>query len=279
MAGDSGGHHAVKHVNPTRDHFEDLRWSAKAHGVARFILRQKGDGVFDGAKHFVFGFTYGNAADCVAVEVEFDEFASRLLAEVGVDRALDDAEMVLSARPRFGFVGGDPFLAALGPSTREGEGFSGVCLIARVGWALVEKHGNVGAEGGLNFHAELRSEEHLRTIEVILEADAFLGDFPKFRERPDLESARVSEHGFLPSGEIMESAEVADQFVAWAEPEVVGIPENDLRTEFLDFLGVESFDGALSADGHENRCFDGSMRQNESSAARGGLWIGGEDGE
>jgi hypothetical protein len=94
-----------------------------------------------------------------------------------------------------------------------------------------------------------------------------------------LEAAGVREHGFLPSAEAVEAAKVADQFVAGAQPEVVGVAKDDLGTEFFKFLGVEGFYGSLSADRHENRCFDRPVGQNESAAACGAAWIGGEDGK
>ena len=77
----------------------------------------------------------------------------------------------------------------------------------------------------------------------------------------------------------MEAAQIADQFVAGAQPEVVGVAEDDLRAEFLDFRRVQGFDRALGAHRHENRRFDRAMGQDEFSAAGGALGIGGEDGE
>jgi len=87
----------------------------------------------------VLGFADGHAADRVAVEVEIDELAGRLLAEVGVDRALDDAEVALAAVARARAVLLDPVLATARPAGGQAERAGGVVLVAGVGRALVEE--------------------------------------------------------------------------------------------------------------------------------------------
>ena len=60
----------------------------------------------------------------------------------------------------------------------------------------------------------------------------------------------------------MQTAEFADDFVAGPKPEMVGIPQNNLSAQFLDFLRVKRFHRSLGADGHENRRFDSPVGQN-----------------
>ena len=177
------------------------------------------------------------------------------------------------------FVRGHPVLAALGPAGGQGQRFRGVGLVARVGRAFVEEHGDVRAERALDFHAELGGEQHFRAVEVVLETHALLGDFPEFRQRPDLEAAGVGEHRLLPGGEAVKSAELADQFMAGPQPEVVGVSEDDLGSELLDFRRMQGFDRPLGADRHENRRFHRAMGQNQAAAAGGAGRIGGEKGE
>ncbi len=268
VAGDAGGHHAVEHVHPAGDHFQNLRRRAETHRVARLVVGEKRHRVVDGAEHLVLRLAHRNAADGVAVEAEFHQLAGGLLAQVGVDRALDDAEMSLRSVARAGFVFRHPVLAALRPAGGQRERFRGVGLVARVGRAFVEEHRDVRAERALDFHAELGGEQHFRAVEVVLETHALFGDFAQFRQRPDLEAAGVGEHRLLPGGESMESAELADQLMAGPEPEVVGVSEDDLGAEFLDFRRMQGFDRALGADRHEDRRFDRAMGQNQ--ACRGG---------
>lgn len=134
-----------------------------------------------------------------------------------------------------------PVLAAFCPAGGQGERGGGVFLIAGVGRAFVEKHGDVRPEGGLDGHRFFGAEHHFRPVEVGLEADAFFGDFAHFGERPNLEAAGIGEDGFLPSGEIVEAAHFVNEFVARAQPEMIGISENDLGAEFVEFGRVEGF--------------------------------------
>jgi hypothetical protein len=121
VAGHAGGHDAVEHVDAARDHFQNLRGGAEAHRVAGFVVRQEGNGIFDRAEHLMLGFADRYAADRVAIEVHRHELAGGLLAEVGVDRSLDDAEVELAAIAGHRLVGGDPILAAACPAGGEGE--------------------------------------------------------------------------------------------------------------------------------------------------------------
>ena len=82
VAGHAGGHHAVEHVHAAADHFQNLRRRAEAHGVARLVLREKRHRVFDGAEHLVLGLAHRDAADRVAVEIQFHQLAGRLLAQI-----------------------------------------------------------------------------------------------------------------------------------------------------------------------------------------------------
>ena len=90
------------------------------------------------------------------------------------------------------------------------------------------------------------------------------------------ESVRI---GRLPSGEAVQAAEIADQFVAGAEPEVVGVAEDDLRAEQLEFGRVEGLHRALGADRHEDRGFHRAVGQCEAAAAGGAGRVGGEEFE
>ena len=93
-----------------------------------------------------------------------------------------------------------------------------------------------------------------------METHALLGNFPHLRQRPHLESTRVREHGFTPGGELVEAAEIADQLMAGAQPEVVSISQDDLRAQLVQFGGVQCFHRSLGADRHENRRLDLAVR-------------------
>jgi hypothetical protein len=279
VAGAAGRVDAVEHVDALADHFEKLGGGAEAHGVAGLILGEERFGILNGGEHFFLGFADRDATDGVAVEIEIDEGARRFFAEIGVDAALDDAEVELAALAGGGLVRFDPIFAALSPAGGEAGGILGVFTLARIRGAFVEEHGDIGAEDGLDFHALFGAEHHAGAIEVALELHAGLGDFSDFRKGPDLEAAGVGEHGAVPSGEGVEAAEFFDDLGAGAEPEVVGIAKDDLGVDHVEVVGMEGFDRSLGADGHENGGFDHTVRGGEAAAAGFGVGVGGEEFE
>jgi hypothetical protein len=60
-------------------------------------------------------------------------------------------------------------------------------------------------------------------VQVRLEDDAFVGDLAQTGEAEDLVAAGIGEDGAGPGHEAMQAAELADQFVAGAQEEMVGV--------------------------------------------------------
>lgn len=231
------------------------------------MFGQEGHRIVDGADHFLLRLTYGNPSDCVAIEIQLDEFSGGLLAQIRVDRALNDAEVVLATVAGAGFVGFDPVLTAFRPSGSQAERFCGIFFVTGVGRTFVEEHRDVRADRGLDVHAAFRGEKHPCPVEVVLETDPLLGDFSQLRQRPDLKAARVGKDGLIPRGKFVESAEIPDQICTGAEPEVIGIAEDDLCAELLQLTGVKGFDRTLCADRHEDRRFHGAVGQHHTATA------------
>eukprot|EP00456_Euglypha_rotunda_P050579 TRINITY_DN40712_c0_g1_i1.p1 TRINITY_DN40712_c0_g1~~TRINITY_DN40712_c0_g1_i1.p1 ORF type:complete len:123 (-),score=17.50 TRINITY_DN40712_c0_g1_i1:313-681(-) len=99
------------------------------------------------------------------------------------------------------------------------------------------------------------------SVEVGMEYHAFLGDLPYLAETEDLEATGVGQNGARPADVFVQAAEIANQFMAWAQVEVVGIRQNDFGVQILFQLRRgQAFDGSLGADGHENGGFDDSVR-------------------
>ena len=68
----------------------------------------------------------------------------------------------------------------------------------------------------------------------------------------------------------MQPARLADQLLAGADMQVVGVGEDDLRTDFIQFTRGHALDRCLCADGHENRGLDVAVRRmNDASAGMG----------
>ena len=111
-------------------------------------------------------------------ETSSEEVAARLGAKaVGEIAYVDDAEVELGFAGGEGLILVDPGAAAAGPAEGEVEAFGGVGFGDWPWRAVVEEHGDVRADSGLNFHAELGGEHHFRAIEVVLKTHTFFGDF------------------------------------------------------------------------------------------------------
>ena len=109
-----------------------------------------------------------------------------------------------------GFAAGGPGGAAL-----DGVGDEG--LLGGVRRALVELHGDVGAEILLDAHVVLGRPEVLGAVEDGAELDAVVGELERVGEAEDLEAARVGEDGAVPVHERVQAAGVAHDVSAGAQ--------------------------------------------------------------
>ena len=221
---------------------------------------------------------HAQAADGVAVKVHLDEAFGALAAQVAVHAALDDAEQGLGAarlqtrscHGDFVLMGAEVIERAPRPGHGEAQALFGAAAFGGVLGALVEGHGDVGAEGDLHVHGVLGREEVAAAVEMRAEAHAFVRDFAQLAEAEDLEAAGVGEHGARPADEAVQAAHAADGFVPGAQIEVVGVAENDLRAQRFEHVLGDGLDRSGRADRHEDRGFDGLMGQIEPRAAAAG---------
>jgi len=160
----------------------------------------------------------------------------------------------------------------------QGEAEAFFCALSSGGvlGALVEGHDDVCAESDLHVDGVLGGEEMRAAVEVGAELDAVGGDFAEGVEGEDLEAAGVSEDGARPTDEAMQAAHAADGLVAGAQIEMVSVAEDDFDAEGFEPVLGDGFDGALRADGHEDRRFDGLMGQEETAATATGGGCGEE---
>ena len=242
VAGEAGGENAVEHIHTAGDHFEDLRRGAEAHGVARVGFRQEGNGILDGGEHLGFGFADTDTADGVSVESNLHQRAGAFFAEVGVGGALDDSK---NERASLGGLGIPPGAAAFRPGEGEVEALVGIGVAAGMRRAFVEKHDDVRAEVALDFHRGLGADEGWGAVEVILETHALGGDFAELREGENLVAAAVRKDRAFPAHEAVEATEPGDEFFARADMEVVGVAEDDLGAQPLEFLRGHRLDRAF----------------------------------
>ena len=103
---------------------------------------------------------------------------------------------------------------------------------ARVRRTFVEGHDDVGADFALGLHHGFGRELVAAAVQQALEFHAVFSNVAKILEAPDLESAAVGEHGAVPAHELLHATRFGNELGAWAQVQVVGVRENDLRLHF-----------------------------------------------
>ncbi len=66
----------------------------------------------------------------------------------------------------------------------------------------------------------------------------------------------------------MQPAELADEFVAGTQIEMVGVGKNDFCAELFERFLRQGFDGSLRTHRHEERRLDGAVGRGQAAAAR-----------
>jgi hypothetical protein len=133
----------------------------------------------------------------------------------------------------------------------------GVLVGGRVLHALVEGHGDVAAEVGLDAHGLLGAHEDPVPVDVGGEGDALLPDLPQRRQGEHLEPAGVREDGAVPVHELVEPAHLPDDVVAGPQVQMVGVAQFDLAAHLFEVQGADAaLDGRLGAHVHEHRRLD-----------------------
>ena len=281
VAGVARGHHAVEHVDAAGHALDQVFGRAHAHQVARFVCRQPVRGVRHDAQHLVLGLAHADAANRVARQVERGQRFDRLLAQVLKHAALDDAEQRVAVfQPvELGDTAPGPAQAQL--HRRPGLRLGGQHPFALVRRALVELHHDVAVEQGLHLHADLGRQEQLVAVDRRREAHTLLADLAPTAiaaaQAPDLKTAAVGQDRLLPAFEAVQSLELRDHVQTWAQPEVEGVAQDDLRAHLVQRRRQHALDRAVSAHRHEDRCLDHTVVQGQPATA--GLAFGGEEVE
>src|ERR1051326_6878118 len=101
---------------------------------------------------------------------------------------------------------------------------------------------------------------------MILKVRALFSYFPSLRERENLIAAAVGQDWAIPVHEAVQSAEMANDVESWPNEKVIGVAEDDLRLERVQFRRADSLHAALRPDRHERRRLDSteSSRQTRS---------------
>ncbi len=202
-------------------------------------------GGLDHREHHRLRFADREAADGVALEVEVDEGAGALDAEVRQVAALHDAEHRLARLLAEGE------LAALGPAHGQAHRLLDLGALGRQADALVELHLDVGAEQPLDLDGALGAHLIGGAVDMRAEGDAGLVDLPKGREGHHLEAAGIGEDRPVPLHETMQAAEAGHPLGTGAQHQMVGVAQHDVGAELADLARIHRLHGGRGPHGHE----------------------------
>ena len=102
---------------------------------------------------------------------------------------------------------------------------------------------------------------------------ALLLDLAQAGEREDLESAGIGEDRLIPAHKFVQPARLLDQLLAGADVQVIGVGEDDLRADLVQFARGRPLDGRLRAHRHEDRSLDVAVRGMHNAAPRMGFRV------
>ncbi len=269
----AGGRDAVKHIDAARHAFHEIFRKADAHEVSRAVGRERCIHHIEHGVHVRFCFANGQSANAEAnpIAALVNGFA-RSPPERGVDAALHNREERLIGRWRvrivalqtleFGLASRQPPNTAFHRFTRERFG-------RLPGYHVIELHNDIRAQIAFNTHHGFWRELVERPVKMTFEFDAIFGDGAKPFQRKHLKAARVGKNRLVPRHESMKATHRTNSVIRGPEVQMVRIGEDHCRTEPMQIVGIECFDGRQCPDWHELRCFDNAVRRDEVTSACG----------
>ena len=255
MAGIPGGHHAVEEVYAPPDRLHNIGRSAHAHKIPGLVLRRIGQGHVQNAVHDLCLLPYRQTADAVALAVHLGALLHTPDPQVFIGAALVDAEEHLAGihAVRQGVEAVMLRLAPPEPADCTLTGLLHVIIGGRVFHTLVEGHGNIAAQVGLDTHGLLRPHEDSPAIDVGGKCDALLGDLPQPCQGKYLKASGVRQDGAVPVHHFMEPSQCLHHAVSGAKMKVVGVGQLDLAFEVPQIVGAHrALDGPLGAYIHKD---------------------------
>ncbi len=143
--------------------------------------------------------------------------------------------------------------------------------------ADVEHHRDIDAERFLKADHVLGREAVRAAVEVRAKRDAVVVEVAPRFQAEDLEAAAVGEDRPVPGHEAMQAAQRDERLASRAQPQMVGVRENDLRADLAQVGRRDALHGGGGSDRHEGRRLDGAVRERQRAAA--GRAVDGVNGE
>ena len=246
VPGDAGGQDAVEHIHAPQYALHQAVRAADPHQVPGLFLRHIGPDLLQHVVHHRLRLAHAEPPDAVSDKVHVRQGFGAFDPQVLEEGALYDAEEGLILP---GVMGLAPLRPPVGPLHVLLRRFPA----AGIGGADVEGHGDIGAQGLLDIHGNLRGDELLRSVQMALEGDALLPDLPDAREGKDLESAAVRQDRLMPVHEAVQAAGLLDQLFSGPQMQVIGIGQQNLGADLLHLPAGHGLDAGGGAHRHIDR--------------------------
>ena len=174
--------------------------------------------------------------------------------QVQVHAALDDAEeRLVGAR-----VGRQ---AAPRPACRQVHGAFHERALGGIRRALVQLHGDVGAQLLLDAHVVLGRPAHLGAVVDGAEREPVVVQLQRVGQAEHLEAARIGEHGAVVVHERMHAAGLGHHVRAGAQRQVVRVRQHHLGVQVAQLSHRHALDRRARAHGHEHGRAERAVRR------------------
>ncbi len=94
---------------------------------------------------------------------------------------------------------------------------------------------------------------------MILKVHSLGRELAQFCQRKNLVTAAVGQDRSIPIHKTVQPAKVSDHIESWPHVQVVGVSQNDLRIELVQFTGAHRLYTSLRPDRQECRCLDDAV--------------------
>ena len=111
-------------------------------------------------------------------------------------------------------------------------------------------------------------------IEMGTELNTVLLYLASLGKTEDLIAAAVRQDGLVPANELVEPATPSHPLIARPQHQVIGVAENDARTDVVQIAWCQCFNSTLGPDRHEYRRLDCTVSGLEDPAASGAIGMG-----
>ena len=272
MPAGAAGQDAVEHVHAAPHGLDQVDRLADPHEIAWAVDRQHVGGKVQHLTHRRMPLADGQAAEGVAVEADLLQPVRGLATQVFIGRALLDAEQGLGLARAEGGLGPDR------PAGRQLHTLAGAPFLCGPGHALVQLHGDIGAEAvGLDLDRPFRRQHVFGAVDVAGEGHRLLLNLRDAGEGHDLEATAVGQDGFGPAHEPVQPAQPLHPLGARAQHQVIGVAQQDVGPRLGHLIDRQGLDRGRRAHGHEGGCADIAARRLQHAGARGA--VGGGDVE